>query len=238
MHRRLWVVKCWDARRTWPTGIIPASFAENDNCPRSRPWLTSSLATHGRSGIRPRIGRDSCWARLDSVVGSQNSHRQEFLGSDRKRASGSAFGHRGLVVQVRDVGMGSERGGRRSRATNPIPVLVEDVRIPLEFRRIQAAGFVGWKPGDSRPELDDLFSSLAALIWSCPSHSPRGRSRVLQRGFNRGILSNRRSLHPRFHLFHLEQPPRFGASVLSVEPPNRDPGIRGDASRRRRQNAR
>ena len=31
-----------------------------------------------------------------------------------------------------------------------IPVLVEDMRIPLELRRIQAAGFVGWKPGDSR----------------------------------------------------------------------------------------
>ena len=45
-----------------------------------------------------------------------------------------------------------------------IPVLVEDVRIPLEFRRIQAARLVGWKPADNPPELDDLFSSLAALL--------------------------------------------------------------------------
>ncbi|HRQ49525.1 MAG TPA: toll/interleukin-1 receptor domain-containing protein [Agriterribacter sp.] len=43
------------------------------------------------------------------------------------------------------------------------PVLLEDVTIPLAFRRIEAARLTGWKGETDNPELAILFSAVAAI---------------------------------------------------------------------------
>jgi hypothetical protein len=45
-----------------------------------------------------------------------------------------------------------------------IPILIEDVRPPFEFRRLQALSLIGWMPGKSRPELAELIAAVAELL--------------------------------------------------------------------------
>jgi len=53
-----------------------------------------------------------------------------------------------------------------------IPVLIErDVRIPIEFDRMQAADFVDWEKKLSHPEFDNLLKSITDIL---------GRSRAVQ----------------------------------------------------------
>ena len=48
-----------------------------------------------------------------------------------------------------------------------VPALIEDVTIPLEFRRIQAASLVGWNSSStSHPGFESLARSAAALVTS------------------------------------------------------------------------
>jgi hypothetical protein len=44
------------------------------------------------------------------------------------------------------------------------PVLLEDVKIPLAFRRIEAAQLNTWKGETDHPELEILFSAVTAII--------------------------------------------------------------------------
>ncbi|HRO47937.1 toll/interleukin-1 receptor domain-containing protein [Agriterribacter sp.] len=44
------------------------------------------------------------------------------------------------------------------------PVLLEDITIPLAFRRIEAARLTGWNGERDHPELEILFSAVAAII--------------------------------------------------------------------------
>ena len=44
------------------------------------------------------------------------------------------------------------------------PVLLEDVKIPLAFRRIEAAQLTTWKGETDHPELEILFSAVRAII--------------------------------------------------------------------------
>jgi len=46
-----------------------------------------------------------------------------------------------------------------------IPVLIDEVKVPLEFRRIQTARLVGWR-GDFSPEFNRLLRTIAATISS------------------------------------------------------------------------
>lgn len=43
-----------------------------------------------------------------------------------------------------------------------IPVLIDDVKVPLEFRRIQTARLIGWQ-GDSTPEFTRLLQAIARI---------------------------------------------------------------------------
>jgi formylglycine-generating enzyme required for sulfatase activity len=45
-----------------------------------------------------------------------------------------------------------------------VPVLIEEAKIPLAFRRIQAARLVNWNGDSSHPELTMLFESIKAII--------------------------------------------------------------------------
>jgi hypothetical protein len=49
-----------------------------------------------------------------------------------------------------------------------IPVLIEDVQIPFEFRRVQATSMIGWHRGMNGPEVDDLVASLSLLLGRPP----------------------------------------------------------------------
>ena len=43
-----------------------------------------------------------------------------------------------------------------------VPVLIEDVKIPLEFRRLQAADLSQWRTG--QPQADELFRAIATQL--------------------------------------------------------------------------
>ena len=104
-----------------------------------------------------------------------------------------------------------------------IPVLVEDVRIPLEFRRIQAARLIGWKPGDNQPELDDLFSSLATLL-GLPV--PRAAGSIARPAVS---VQSRTPIEPVVVVPEVPTAPLGAAitdaSLLSEEPPIEPPAI-------------
>ena len=53
-----------------------------------------------------------------------------------------------------------------------IPVLIDDVTIPLEFRRIEAAKLVDWDGVSGHPELDGLLEAAARLVKPPPSVEP------------------------------------------------------------------
>jgi hypothetical protein len=45
-----------------------------------------------------------------------------------------------------------------------VPVLIDDVEIPLEFRRIQAASLVEWKETSTNQEYNQLLEAIAAIL--------------------------------------------------------------------------
>lgn len=45
-----------------------------------------------------------------------------------------------------------------------VPALIEDVTIPLEFRRIQAANLTDWRASTSHPGFQSLVSSVTRII--------------------------------------------------------------------------
>ena len=45
-----------------------------------------------------------------------------------------------------------------------VPALIADVKIPLGFRRIQAADLTNWLKGDPGPEINQLIDSVANLM--------------------------------------------------------------------------
>ena len=50
-----------------------------------------------------------------------------------------------------------------------VPVLVEEVTIPLEFRHLQALDLRAWKPGTAPPALEHLHEAVAGIIGDRPS---------------------------------------------------------------------
>src|SRR6185369_4265478 len=50
-----------------------------------------------------------------------------------------------------------------------VPVLVEEVTIPLEFRQLQALDLRAWKPGTAPPALEHLHQAVAGIIGDRPS---------------------------------------------------------------------
>jgi hypothetical protein len=58
-----------------------------------------------------------------------------------------------------------------------VPAFIEEVTIPLEFRRIQAVSLVGWRASTSHSGFEDLMNSLAALTGKAPTLPKTDRSR-------------------------------------------------------------
>ena len=53
-----------------------------------------------------------------------------------------------------------------------VPVLMEDVRLPLAFRRIQVADLTGWEPGRDHAGFTELINALNVLIGTEPVEAP------------------------------------------------------------------
>lgn len=49
-----------------------------------------------------------------------------------------------------------------------VPVLIEDVRIPLGFRRIQAARLENWQKGTDNPEFRSFVADIATILGDGP----------------------------------------------------------------------
>src|SRR5262245_49317863 len=60
----------------------------------------------------------------------------------------------------------ASEGARRSILH---PVWVEDVRIPLEFRRLQTARLVDWQPGVQHAEFDQLLADIGRTLATASS---------------------------------------------------------------------
>jgi hypothetical protein len=50
-----------------------------------------------------------------------------------------------------------------------VPALIDDVSIPLEFRRIQAANLVGWSDSTPSPEFDELIRAISETLSRTPA---------------------------------------------------------------------
>ena len=61
-----------------------------------------------------------------------------------------------------------------------VPVLIEDVTIPLEFRRIQAANLTDWDFSADHPELDTVFNTISDLIPRKPPARPGGEAEKVE----------------------------------------------------------
>jgi len=79
-----------------------------------------------------------------------------------------------------------------------VPVLLEDVRIPLEFRRIQAARLLKWTGSVPGPDFDRLHTSLTQILGepTPPSHevARHAHSAVLDQARSRPFWTNASAL--------------------------------------------
>jgi hypothetical protein len=55
----------------------------------------------------------------------------------------------------------AEEGNRRGVL---VPASIEEVRVPLGFRRLQTANLVGWKGDDDHPEFQDVVSAIKSHL--------------------------------------------------------------------------
>jgi tetratricopeptide (TPR) repeat protein len=52
-----------------------------------------------------------------------------------------------------------------------VPILIDVVKIPLEFRRIQAARLIGWQGEQTHPEFLQLLQAITRLLAQAPAES-------------------------------------------------------------------
>ena len=75
---------------------------------------------------------------------------------------------------------------------NLVPLLCENVEIPMGLRSIQAANFINWRGEDDAPELTSLIASFgAALETNSSSDSARLPSETTVSAANRPIWEKR-----------------------------------------------
>lgn len=105
-----------------------------------------------------------------------------------------------------------------------IPVLIDDVKLPLEFRRIQAASLVDWTGTLSHPGFEQLSEAIAGIL----SHSPSGVTPGIQEqgtGGKKGEETKRldqelreRETHEKADRAGQEEPPAFYQQKVEVTP--------------------
>jgi hypothetical protein len=65
-----------------------------------------------------------------------------------------------------------EEAAEGARRKVLVPALIDDVSIPLGFRRIQAAQLIAWQPDGGDPEFLQLLESVSQIIGTKPKASP------------------------------------------------------------------
>ena len=55
-----------------------------------------------------------------------------------------------------------------------LPVFMDNVKIPLEFRRLQAANLTEWRPGSPNLEFDQLVRYVGEMLGQPTMAEPRG----------------------------------------------------------------
>jgi hypothetical protein len=96
---------------------------------------------------------------------------------DRKIPPGKAFDEvigdeldaaRCVIVLWSRASIGSnwvkEEAAEGQKRNILVPVLIEDITIPLGFRRLQAARLVGWKKNSDSPEFNQLLEAVASVL--------------------------------------------------------------------------
>ena len=66
-----------------------------------------------------------------------------------------------------------------------IPTLIDEVNIPLEFRRIQAANLITLDTSPTNPELAELFKSVSSITGKPPKpvKHPKAETKTEERSF-------------------------------------------------------
>lgn len=72
-----------------------------------------------------------------------------------------------------------EEAAEGARREILVPALVDNVEVPLGFRRIQAAHLTGWKPETPDPEFDQLVQSVAKIVGGTPGLTPVVRKKMV-----------------------------------------------------------
>lgn len=55
-----------------------------------------------------------------------------------------------------------------------VPALIDDIKIPLEFRRLQAADLSAWHPGSPHPPFDEFLGAIATQLRHRPQPGAAG----------------------------------------------------------------
>jgi len=59
----------------------------------------------------------------------------------------------------------AEEGKRRGIL---VPALIDDVAMPLSYKRIQTANLVGWEQSKASPEFDELLLAVTTILGASP----------------------------------------------------------------------
>ncbi len=86
-----------------------------------------------------------------------------------------------------------------------VPVLIDSVEIPLEFRRVQTADLSDWRPEAPHPGLDRLLSGVAAkvggaaheehapAVTAAPSRAAVPRAAAVEKAWSAELIARRRA---------------------------------------------
>lgn len=66
----------------------------------------------------------------------------------------------------------NEAADARDRGLALFPAMIEEVKLPFEFRRLQAANLIGWKGDDSHPGFSALVNDLSRKLGREPEPVP------------------------------------------------------------------
>jgi hypothetical protein len=114
------------------------------------------------------------------VVGQENPARQTF----DKVISEALAGAKCVIVLGSESSVESdwvkEEAAEAARRKMLVPALIDDVEIPLGFRRIQAAKLSGWHSDSGDEEFKQLLQSVTNVLGASSAHSQQKKAYPLQ----------------------------------------------------------
>ena len=119
-------------------------------------------------------------------MGSDDSPGQDLRRCHRGRARSCGVRGRPVVEDVGVVPLGPKseaaEGARRGIL---VPAFLEAAKIPLEFRRVQAANLTAWNGDPADPEFEQFIRSISTLIEAeAPTLPPIASRRIAEPAFD------------------------------------------------------